>query len=798
MSNAIPFDYYCFDLETTCRTSYKRKANMFDPSNWIVASGAERNGDPAQRTAFYWHALDKRPFDWFTRMLNDSKILVGVNIKFDILYAVREPKNLEAWMDFVAKGGSVWDCQLAEYLLHGMTQENHMLSMDEMVVRYGGSLKQDEVKTLWAAGWDTPDIPQDTLMTYLMGGKHKGTEIDGDIGNTRIIFQGQYEKAKKAGQMRSIWLNMGSLLATIEMERNGMFVDRARGIVLAAELAAECEVLRTKIEEYIPEEAREHFSWSSRFHKSALIFGGAMKYSARENVLDEAGKPVYFKKDELHYVLQDGSTVECAWYEHVRDTEWRGEIPDGNDRVVFKSGKNKGGFKTKTVKADDVTRGAKSHMADKATILPGFTEAKKSWESSTPGYYSTAADVIEELGDRDIPFLKDLAKLARMTKDLSTYYIVGEGDKAKGMLTMVQPDSIIHHKINHTSTVTARFSSSDPNLQNVPKGGKSAVKTVFISRFGEHGMICQSDFSALEVYVQAILTKCKQLIEDLRLGLDMHCVRVAQKEHIPYEEAYDKCKVQELPEWDAKRSKAKQFSFQRAYGAGKAKIAVSTGMPEDEVQALIDAEEARYPEISGYYIQLTERIMASRWPTSKIVDHPDFPGLKAQLGRGEAFSPDGKRYIWSESCTPKFMAEKGTIASFSPTEIKNYMVQGEGGEWAKAAMWLAVRMFYTRRNFGGLALLVNQVHDALYGDFHKDVAIEAAGVLHACMEEASTFMEYFFKWEIPVHVPSDTTLGANMMIEDKVTGDEFKEHATKTKAYIRANFLNDYQPLHHD
>ncbi|KGS76659.1 hypothetical protein X947_5087 [Burkholderia pseudomallei MSHR7334] len=75
-----------------------------------------------------------------------TTLLVGVNIKFDLLHALREPQNLDAWMEFVARGGNVWDCQLAEYLLRGMEPTSHMLSMDEMVVSYGGNVKIDEVR----------------------------------------------------------------------------------------------------------------------------------------------------------------------------------------------------------------------------------------------------------------------------------------------------------------------------------------------------------------------------------------------------------------------------------------------------------------------------------------------------------------------------------------------------------------------------------------------------------------------------------------------------------------------------
>ncbi|MDR5647955.1 DNA polymerase, partial [Burkholderia cenocepacia] len=205
--------------------------------------------------------------------------------------------------------------------------------------------------------------------------------------------------------------------------------------------------------------------------------------------------------------------------------------------IRFASGKNAGEIKTKKVKVPDIARGPKTAMRDFFYKFPGYTTPDEIWASSTPGLYSVSSDVIEALGNRDIPFLKTLANVAKLGKDLGTYYITTDEKtgEQKGMLTLVGGDSIIHHGINHTSTVTARFSSSNPNLQNVPKEGKSEVKTVFISRYGEDGQIVQSDFTSLEVFVQAILTGCKQLIEDLRAGLDMHCVRVSQKEGISYE-----------------------------------------------------------------------------------------------------------------------------------------------------------------------------------------------------------------------------------------------------------------------
>jgi DNA polymerase-1 len=271
-------------------------------------------------------------------------------------------------------------------------------------------------------------------------------------------------------------------------------------------------------------------------------------------------------------------------------------VLDGDGwQVFYQSGKNKGEAKTKAETVDDFTK-PKSRMGEDYFEFPRLTEPKKEWESSDKGVYSTASDVIDELGVRDIPFLKAFASLQSVAKDLSTYFIVTnpETGETKGMLSLVDEHGIIHHKLNHTSTVTARFSSSDPNLQNIPKGKKSKVKLVFVSRFKD-GKIIQSDFSALEIYVQAILTRCAQLIEDLKLGLDMHVLRLSNSpagEGKSYDELLVLCKgnkavaLEPVEKWDYARTDSKVYSFQAAYGAGDQKIADTTGMPIDRVAAL--------------------------------------------------------------------------------------------------------------------------------------------------------------------------------------------------------------------
>jgi DNA polymerase-1 len=554
--------------------------------------------------------------------------------------------------------------------------------------------------------------------------------------------------------------------------------------------------------------------------------------------------------------LVDGSTVECQHYDNDLFTPGS-EASQMAERIMFKAGKQAGEYKTKKVKVDNLDK-PKGRAVKVPWVMPGYTEADNpAWKTADPGVFSTAGEVIEELGDRDVPFLKALASLMKMQKDLGTYFytINPETGKEGGMLTLVNALGIIHHKLNMVATITARLSSSDPNLQNIPKGNKSKVKLIFKSRFGkwqingydhdpsdwsvyvsnftvancnpnaskhdadswekvwerawDHeckptwistGKIIQSDFSSLEVYVQAILTQCRQLIEDLRSGLDLHVVRLAAKEGMEYQEVYNLAKgytdangqkVEADKVWDYKRTGAKVYSFQRAFGAGNKKIAASTGMALADVEALSAAEDVRYPEIPKYYEAITSQIKGDRRP-HRTLPHPFMPGVICSIGKSAFRTPDGKLYTYEEAPSPDYLVKRGVFASFSPTEIKNYVVQGTGGEWAKAGMYLCVRAYYARKNFGGLALLVNQVHDAVYTDADKTVAHEAACLLHACMEAASDYMEWRFKWTIPVPVPSDTSWGANMMEEKSIDG--LKERAAVLRTELRQHYMQGYMP----
>lgn len=793
--------YAVVDVETTIKAYMKRKASPFVPEelgpNWIVAAGWKFGGGEVQGA---YYGEDRDGYRGLMRMLlaGRPKLVGGFNIKFDLLHLLRDPDDYAAYQEWVAAGGLVWDGQLAEYLLDGMVQESHMLSLDEVAPRYGGDTKIDEVKALWEKGVDTHLIPRQLLMDYLVGREGVG----GDIRNTEVIMLGQLATARERGMMNSIRLNMGALLASVEMERNGLWVDKALGLELAAKLEEDIARMRADMVQYLPPDLPFEFNWNSPRQKSALIFGGQVKYEAREAVLDpDTGEQAYAQMEEEHYVLSDGTTYEVAAF----DAYWADTGTDG--RVRYSGGQKKGQPKTKRVKVPDKSK-PKSRLADFYYPLPGYTKPRKEWEGAEPGVYSTAASVIEELAGSGVPFLVMYADLAGKTKDLGTYYLTtDENGQQKGMLTLVGPDGIVHHKVNHTSTVTGRLSHSDPNSGNLPRGDTSEVKRMFGSRWGVDGSMVASDFKTLEIYCQAMLTGDAQLIADLRANLDMHCARLATVEGIPYDKALllakgckscgpDGGKVEALPEWDVKRTLIKRFSFQRAYGAGAPKIAATIKAKVDDVKEWIAADELRYPGTVAWFEKEQRIVDRSKVATPTFITHPTVK-VRIQLHRGQYKTFDGKRYTFTETATPEFLAKKGTLQSFSPTELKNYPVQGLGGEWMKAAMWLAVRAFYQYKNFGGLALLVNTVHDALYADSHNSVRRKAGVVIHASMLAASDLIEYLFGTPVPVPVPSDTGYGPSMYEEHSFEDpDAFDASAQTFRTWLRDTFMKGYTPTY--
>ena len=757
-----------FDLETENHESNKRKAAPFDQRNYIVEAGWSWNGGEVHSQRFNeWHREDimNAEFD----KLEKGDLIVGFNIKFDLLW-VWHQKSLQAALK---RGALIYCGQYAEYLLGGMVQEVQMVAMNDVAELYGGGCKIDAVKEMWEEGYLTSEIPPDLLHDYLVG---DGKEIVGDVRNTWLIFRGQIARMNKSHpkEFRTMLkMRMEGLLATIEMEYNGVYADAIHGETLRLKLVKDIAAAKEHLDTFIPKLPEELvFNWGSSQMKSCLIFGGTVKYEKWVPHKDDDGNFIYAQKKES-WPLFNGDPYpegEClkAGSVFVRvdqngSIEYKGKRYSAQD--TYKSGKQAGlgKFKQMTVPDLEKKKGAKKpHYF----TFDGYTKGHHTWlGTSTDAYdqplYSVGAKVIETLAKRNLAFTDALSQYTSMDKDLGTYYWKEDKKgKRKGMLTLLADDGIIHHKLNHTSTVTSRLSSSDPNLQNIPRGSTSNVKQMFTSRFVD-GYMAEIDYSQLEVVIQGVLSQDINLCNDLRNRVDFHCKRLAKKRGEPYEDVIRKAKVEEIPEYVEGRTLAKVFSFQRAYGAGAATIAEDTGMPKSEIEEFIRAEEIMYPGITDFDRRLEATIAKNR---SVMNTKLFIEGVAFSKGESYWDSPTGTRYVWREDVTPQFMHASGKYTGFSPTERKNYPVQGFGGEVVQAMIGKVFRFLLENDRFNNEVLLVNTVHDCVWLDgANEEVTAKVAKQVQSILESVpEVFNEAFPELNVTVPFPCETEIGKDM------------------------------------
>lgn len=782
--------YKIFDLETQVHQKYKRKANQFIDENYVVMRGWKKQGDPRGSWA-YFEKSD--PENWLV-IEDDVTVLVGHNIKFDILWemACGNPYLRK----FFQRGGRIWCTQYAEYLLQAQNRKYHMNAMNDIAPSYGGTTKIDQVKAMWEAGIQTSDIDRDLLTDYLVGYESEDRNA-GDIGNSELMYLGQVKALKELGMYTMVMHRMEGLAATTEMEWNGIKVDRERAAVNQKILEDKQDDTEKALDEYIahiPDEVG--FSWGSRVHVSCLIYGGTIRYKKSDTYMDEKtgelargvttekwplfdkqpvkpstkAEPWRLYKDEHGNqfgercrLTEDGCYVIDLAYKSmgktVIDTAWK-------TQDVFLGGKRKGEFKTKNMKGWGEL---KTKIQDFFYELPGHTKGDKEWETkNTDGVgkplYSTSSDVVEKLAKRGIPFLEKMGELQALVKEIGTYYQRYDEKKKAwvGMLTCVMDDGIVHHSLNHTSTVTSRLSANNPNAQNFPRGDKSDLKAIFVSRFGEDGCMVEADYSQLEVVVQGLLSGDKNLILDLNNKVDFHCKRVALKHSVSYEWALLHCKDEEKSEdyakWKEERTKCKIFSFQRAYGAGAALIAEETGMDIDTVKSMIEAEDKEYPGVVDFNQEVENAVNETAEPYRSGKDE----GYKV-FRRGYWQAPTGTLYGWRSYEAPSFMRRRGITDTFKPTELKNYPVQGTGGEIVQMIIGRLWRHFMKRNNWDGKAFLVNTVHDCIWVDCHKDVRDEVCRAIKHIMESVPQLLKKVYDIDCPVPFPVDVEAGPNML-----------------------------------
>lgn len=787
------------DYETENHPYYGSVASPYCPDNYIVESGwridrTNPDGSVDVGTVQSVRYANKEEFkaapvsEWFP-IQEDTWLIVAHNLAYEcswwLTYARKE---FEA---FLKRGGRVF-CTMHGHYIASDFQDMYP-SLDETAPKYGGTHKVDGVKLLWEQGVRTSEIDPILLHEYLVG-------PSGDIVNTAVCFYGECAVFTERNQMQYVWERQDALLAWAYCEWFGLFVNMPIARKNQEEQEQRIREIKQELQQYIPKDLPEtlDFNFGSDFHMSALVYGGPIKY--RKKVPYDP--PQYVKVDAYEWV----SKSQGKMYLPVSDglptsAEW--------DVTRYASGKNKG--LPKVFRVD--TGEEKLKWEDDLYFCPGLVNIQelpevirekyaergefrqaRTLQDGTP-VYSTSTDAMEALARQGFEFCKLVNELAALEKDTGTYYLrevldaEGKVKERKGMLQYVIPErpdgsGIIHHRLNTCATVTGRLSSSNPNLQNLPRPdedgdgvAKSKVKQVFTSRFGDNGRITEVDYSALEVVMSCVHTGDKKLLGLLQSGTDMHCYRLAFREELPYEEVYERChnKKHELhPLWKAMRTGIKAPSFAAQYGATAKGIAFATGCTVEFAQAFLDNEAALFPQTIGFRAVVKEEVERTGAEGRMYREQAD-DGSYRIYRIGTWTSPAGARYSFRQKEQWKEVVpgqRKQKVMDYKETEMANYWCQGEAFFLMAVAAGMVLRALLARDWFDNQVCLITNVHDALYLDSaNPEVGREASLLVKQCMEDApkrihQLWPNYGIIGEVPF--PAEAEMGTSMYSKEKV------------------------------
>lgn len=223
---------------------------------------------------------------------------------------------------------------------------------------------------------------------------------------------------------------------------------------------------------------------------------------------------------------------------------------------------------------------------------------------------STDEDTLVELRltvkDPESPkaiFLDNLLEL-RGLKKMYTTYIEGWHNK-------VQDDDRIHGQFKIIGTTSGRLSSSEPNLQQIPKTSVDAnIKKQLVAPKGKLYMAL--DYSQAELRIMAHLSGDETYLEAFAKGQDPHLAIAANKYGVSYEEANKAYSDEQHPDyklWKNRRKQAKQICFGIIYGIQKKLLAVKLSDPKagiivtpDEAQQQLNEFFQEHPKIKKFMI----------------------------------------------------------------------------------------------------------------------------------------------------------------------------------------------------
>jgi len=311
----------------------------------------------------------------------------------------------------------------------------------------------------------------------------------------------------------------------------------------------------------------------------------------------------------------------------------------------------------------------------------------KGIKKSAGGAISTRESELEKL--RDVhPIIGEILKHRELQKLLSTYIDT--------IPSSVGEDGRLHAHFIQAGTTTGRFSSNNPNLQNIPiktERGKN-IRNAFIAPSGY--VLASFDYSQIELRVAALMSQDPYFLKAFNDDKDIH-LAVAMKVF----------GVKENEVTHDMRRRAKVINFGILYGMGVNALKQNLGTNRADAQIFYDNYFAQFPTIASYLESIKNFAKQNGYTETLFGRKRYFPGIKSPI-----------QFI-------RAMAER--MATNAP-------IQGTAtADIIKIGMKKADEAL---RSAGLIeeARLVLQVHDELVYEIKEDKVKIASGIIENAMQ----------------------------------------------------------------
>jgi len=485
------------DVETSYQ---KTEAGGFDPSpfnpnNILVSVGIN------DEYYFTNHSerIDEGCFHKIQKILDETKILVGHNIKFDLSWL------LEAGFTYT---GNVYDTMIAEYVLNRGVRKSLTLLM--CCQRRKLDAKDDAVKEYMDRGVSFENIPAEIVEQY---GKI-------DVAITRQLFDSQMADLrtdKHKGLLKTIKVMNEFLIVLTDMERNGINVNLDDLKQVEKEYRAEFAYLKQKIDKIVYDKMGDtKINLGSPEQLSWLIYSKKPKDKHEWAKIFNTGVDKFTKKNKKRpkFSFAQFRTLVANNSEPIYKTI-ASQCLHCNGKGVVRKIKVDGTPYKKYSKCDECH--GEGFVYAKMAKLAGFNQRPRSvYDVSDSGFKTDRLTLNKIAGEAEGEF-KDFIDSILRHNAISTYL----NTFVEGLQNFTNDNGLLHPKFMQAVTATGRLSSRDPNFQNQPRGNTFPIRKVIQSRF-EGGQIIEVDFAQLEFRTAVFLAQDKQGMEDIKNKIDVH------------------------------------------------------------------------------------------------------------------------------------------------------------------------------------------------------------------------------------------------------------------------------------